>query len=260
MNPERPWPSLERLKDLTAQCGFELKARLTVHPEYVRQGEPWLDPRISAHVAALAVHDGPDAGLAKPGVRPTGLPWQEPDGGFASVGRTDLFEAIDAEGPDGGRTDDRRSDFADVYGDWASVKDAAATTGTPAVLHSEGREALAAAEADPGNLSDEHALTLMTAEGPLLEHVVRLADHLRRDTVGEDVTYVVNRNINFTNVCYVGCRFCAFAQRRTDADAYSLSLDEVADRARRRGTSARRRSACKAASTPSSPRRRTSTS
>ena len=59
----------------------------------------------------------------------------------------------------------------------------------------------------------------------------RLADDLRRETVGDDVTYVVNRNINFTNVCYVGCRFCAFAQRRTDADAYSLSLDQVADRA-----------------------------
>ena len=89
----------------------------------------------------------------------------------------------------------------------------------------------AAAEKDPGNLSDEHALTLMTAEGPLLEQVCRLADDLRRETVGDEVTYVVNRNINFTNVCYVGCRFCAFAQRRTDADAYSLSLDEVADRA-----------------------------
>jgi len=46
------------------------------------------------------------------------------------------------------------------------------------------------------------------------------------------VTYVVNRNINFTNVCYTGCRFCAFAQRRTDADAYTLSLEEVAGRAR----------------------------
>jgi len=45
------------------------------------------------------------------------------------------------------------------------------------------------------------------------------------------VTYVVNRNINFTNVCYVGCRFCAFAQRETDADAYTLSLDEVGHRA-----------------------------
>ncbi len=45
------------------------------------------------------------------------------------------------------------------------------------------------------------------------------------------MTYVVNRNINFTNVCYTGCRFCAFAQRRTDADAYTLCLDQVADRA-----------------------------
>jgi len=45
------------------------------------------------------------------------------------------------------------------------------------------------------------------------------------------VTYVINRNINFTNICYVGCRFCAFAQRRDDADAYFLSNDEVAARA-----------------------------
>ncbi len=250
VNPERPWPSLDRLREVTAGCGLELRARLTVHPEYVRAalegGSPWLDPRVSAHVAALATAEG----LARPGVRPTGLPWQEPDGGFASVGRTDLFAAIDAEGPGGGRSEDRRSDFADVYGDWDVVKEAAAGLDTLAGARystSEGPEeaeavggrrietagmaALRAAEADPGNLSDEHALTLMTAEGPLLEQVCRLADDLRREAVGEDVTYVVNRNINFTNVCYVGCRFCAFAQRRTDADAYSLSLDEVADRA-----------------------------
>ena len=67
--------------------------------------------------------------------------------------------------------------------------------------------------------------------GELLTRVARLADQLRRDTVGDEVTYVVNRNIDFTDVCYVGCRFCAFAQRRNDADAYSLSLDQVADRA-----------------------------
>lgn len=227
VNPERPWPSLERLKEITSECGFDLQARLTIHPEYVVRGEPWLDPRVSAHVAALATDDG----LARPDVRPTGLPWQEPDGGFASVGRTDLFAAVDSEG----RTDDRRSDFSDVYGDWASVQSAAdAAVGTKNSRSSadpDGLAALRAAEHDPGNLSDEHALTLMIAEGPLLEQVCRLADDLRRETVGDDVTYVVNRNINFTNVCYVGCRFCAFAQRRTDADAYSLSLDEVADRA-----------------------------
>ena len=223
VNPERPWPSLDRLRAITAECGFDLRARLTIHPEYVRAGEPWLDPRVSAHVAALATDDG----LARNGVRPVGLPWQEPDGGFESVGRTDLHASVDTDG----RTDDRRSDFADVYGDWDAVREAASTTGAPAVLRAEGREALAAAEADPGALSDEHALTLMTAEGDLLDAVCRLADDLRREVMGDDVTYVVNRNINFTNVCYVGCRFCAFAQRRTDADAYSLSMDEVADRA-----------------------------
>lgn len=231
VNPERPWPSLERLRSITATCGFELRARLTVHPEYVvgtlRDGQAWIDPRLHAHVAALA---GPD-GLAIPEVRPSGLPWQEPDVVLESSGRTDLFAAVDSEG----RTEDRRSDFGSVYGDWDAVGEAAAVTrlidGAPAVLHAEGGDALRAAEHDPGNLSPEHALTLMTAEGELLRSVVRLADALRRDTVGDDVTYVVNRNINFTNVCYVGCRFCAFAQRRTDADAYSLSYDEVADRA-----------------------------
>ena len=231
VNPERPWPSLERLRAVTAECGFELAARLTVHPEHVRASlacdAPWIDPRVRSHVAALA----PPEGLARPGVRPEGLPWQEPDGRLESAGRTDLFAAVDTEG----RSADRRSDFTEVYGDWETVGAAARSTqlieGAPAVLHNEGREALAAAEADPGGLSDEHALTLMTAEGPLLEQVCRLADDLRREVVGDEVTYVVNRNINFTNVCYVGCRFCAFAQRKTDADAYSLSVEEVADRA-----------------------------
>ncbi|WP_141012608.1 bifunctional FO biosynthesis protein CofGH [Nocardioides sambongensis] len=242
VNPERPWPSLDRLRAITAESGFELRARLTVHPEYVRgtleRGEAWIDPRVIGHVSALA---GPD-GLALPGVRPVGLPWQEPDGGVESAGRTDLHEAVDSEG----RSEDRRSDFGSVYGDWASVEEAARRTGTmdpadrpstkaPALLHAEGRQALAAAEAAAASgrvdLSDEHALTLMTAEGDLLRAVTGLADDLRRATVGDDVTYVVNRNINFTNVCYVGCRFCAFAQRRSDADAYSLSYDEVADRA-----------------------------
>ena len=235
VNPERPWPSLERLRSITEQGGFELRARLTVHPEYVLAGEPWIDPRVSGHVAALAAGNG----LVRENVKPTGLPWQEPDGGFASVGRTDLHEAVDTEG----RTDDRRSDFDNVYGDWDSLREGIADgdhtsvelvetrVSTSSTSDGPGFAALRAAEADPGNLSDEHALTLMTAEGDLLDQVIRLADDLRRETVGDQVTYVVNRNINFTNVCYVGCRFCAFAQRRTDADAYSLSLDQVADRA-----------------------------
>ena len=91
--------------------------------------------------------------------------------------------------------------------------------------------ALRSAERDPAGLTDAQALALLDADGAELEALAALADDLRRDVVGDDVTYVVNRNINFTNVCYTGCRFCAFAQRRTDADAYTLSLDQVGDRA-----------------------------
>jgi FO synthase len=229
VNPERPWPSVERLRAVTGAAGLSLAPRLTVHPEYVRVGQPWLDPRLAGHVAALA---GPD-GLARPGVRPQGRPWQEPDGGsLSSTGRTDLHVAIDTQG----RTADRRGDFDEVYGDWEALRTSynarAIAPGPDDVrLGGEVKEALRAAERDPTGLSDAEALALMTAEGEALEEVCRIADGLRRDTVGDEVTYVVNRNINFTNVCYTGCRFCAFAQRRTDADAYSLSLDDVADRA-----------------------------
>jgi len=230
VNPERPWPSLDGLRTLTETAGLTLAPRLTVHPEYVLTGEPWLDPRISGHVAALA---GPD-GLALPGARPTGLRWQEPDGGFVGVGRTDLHVAVDTTG----RTDDRRTDFDTVYGDWDALREMVRHEPVAPVGGSQpmragvpGGQALRAAERDPGGLSDKHALTLMTAEGELLDQVCRLADDLRRAAVGDEVTYVVNRNINFTNICYVGCRFCAFAQRRTDADAFSLSLEQVADRA-----------------------------
>ncbi|HMA45937.1 MAG TPA: 5-amino-6-(D-ribitylamino)uracil--L-tyrosine 4-hydroxyphenyl transferase CofH, partial [Frankiaceae bacterium] len=91
--------------------------------------------------------------------------------------------------------------------------------------------ALRRAADDPAGLTDAAALALFGAQGPALEALCRLADEVRRDTVGDVVTYVVNRNINFTNVCYTGCRFCAFAQRRSDADAYTLSLAEVGARA-----------------------------
>ncbi|NSX38633.1 bifunctional FO biosynthesis protein CofGH [Pseudarthrobacter oxydans] len=235
VNPERPWPSLDRLHEVTTQSGFTLRARLTAHPQYVLAGEPWIDPRVSGHVAALSDHEGLLHSEVSDGKRrPIGLPWQEPDQAFESLGRTDLYASVDTEG----RRAAVRSDFQNVYGDWTAVgEQAASASSSSAPSHglpratADGLAALRAAEANPGGLSDEHALTLMTADGDLLTQVVHLADELRRETVGDNVTYVVNRNINFTNVCYVGCRFCAFAQRRTDPDAYSLSLAQVADRA-----------------------------
>jgi FO synthase len=91
--------------------------------------------------------------------------------------------------------------------------------------------ALRSAERDPAAITDAEALALLDADGPELAALAALADGLRREVAGDDVTYVVTRNINFTNVCYTGCRFCAFAQRRTDADAYTLSLAQIGDRA-----------------------------
>lgn len=224
VNPERPWPDVDKLAALCADAGLELRERLTAHPQFL--DVPWLDPRLHAHVEALR---GPD-GLADPDASPTGLPWQEPDGGFdVTTGRSDLHTSVDTVG----RTNDRRSDFEDVYGDWGMLRDKVARDAQPERLSRDIAAALRSAESNPSGLSSEHALRLMTAEeGPALDAVTHLADDLRRDAVGEVVTYIVNRNINFTNICYTGCRFCAFAQRKTDADAYTLSLDEIATRAR----------------------------
>jgi len=223
VNPERPWPQIEQLAARTAENGFRLVERLTIYPDYVRAGEPWLDPRVLPHVTALAQPDG----LARQDAPVVGRPWQEPEDAWATSGRTELHVEVDTTG----RTGDRRTDFDSVYGDWATVADAAKRTSAPVRLDSDVLAALRSAERDPAGLSDGEALALLHADGPELDEITALADRLRQDVVGGDVTYVVNRNINFTNVCYTGCRFCAFAQRRTDADAYTLSMDEVANRA-----------------------------
>ncbi|MGX1613456.1 bifunctional FO biosynthesis protein CofGH [Micromonospora chalcea] len=231
VNPERPWPHLEELAARTASAGFTLRERLTVYPEYVRAGGPWLDPRLLPHVTALA---DPATGLAVEEARPVGRPWQEPEETYG--GRTDLHATIDVTG----RTEDRRGDFDSVYGDWAEVAGKVAPEARSGVPLGAGADAdlragLRLAADDPAALltlaHEAKALALFGADGPALDELCRLADDARRDAVGDDVTYVVNRNINFTNVCYVGCRFCAFAQRESDADAFRLSLSQVADRA-----------------------------
>ncbi|MFJ4816445.1 bifunctional FO biosynthesis protein CofGH [Streptomyces sp. NPDC088801] len=224
VNPERPWPQIEQLAEKSRAAGFELRERLCVYPEFVRRGEPWLDPRLRPHVAALA---DPESGLARPDALPEGLPWQEPEEVFTASGRTDLHSAIDSEG----RTSDRRDDFDEVYGDWDALREAAAPGMAPERIDTDVRQALRTAADDPTKLTDDEALALLHADGPALDALAQVADDVRKSAVGDDVTYIVTRNINFTNVCYTGCRFCAFAQRRTDADAYTLSLDQVADRA-----------------------------
>ncbi|MGW5770042.1 bifunctional FO biosynthesis protein CofGH [Streptomyces longwoodensis] len=224
VNPERPWPQIEELTERSRAAGFELRERLCVYPEFVRRGEPWLDPRLLPHVRALA---DPETGLAREDAVVEGHPWQEPEEVFTPTGRTDLHTSIDTEG----RTSDRREDFDEVYGDWDALREAAAPGMVPERIDTDVRQALATAADDPTKLTDAEALALLHADGPALDALARIADDVRRSAVGDEVTYIVTRNINFTNVCYTGCRFCAFAQRRTDVDAYTLSLEQVADRA-----------------------------
>ncbi len=95
----------------------------------------------------------------------------------------------------------------------------------------ESRDCLQAAMGG-AELSFEQGLLLATAEGAALEALLAVADQLRRETVGDAITYVVNRNINFTNICFVGCSFCGFGRGPGAADAYSLSFEEVVRRAR----------------------------
>ncbi|MGW2479047.1 bifunctional FO biosynthesis protein CofGH [Streptomyces sp. NPDC001571] len=224
VNPERPWPRIDELAEKSGAAGFSLRERLCIYPEFVQRGEPWLDPRLLPHVRALA---DPETGLANEDAEVRGLPWQEPDEGFSASGRTDLHRTIDTEG----RTGDRRVDFDSVYGDWGALREAAAPGMVPSRIDADVRQALSVAADDPTKLSDAEALALLHADGEALDALCQVADDVRRSVVGDEVTYIVTRNINFTNVCYTGCRFCAFAQRRTDADAYTLSLSQVADRA-----------------------------
>ncbi|WP_246097858.1 bifunctional FO biosynthesis protein CofGH [Rhodococcus spelaei] len=224
VNPERPWPNLDTLAALTAEAGFELVERTAAQPKYVVAGSPWIDPRISAHVHALA---DPVTGLARHDTRPVGLPWQEPDETWASTGRVDLNTEIDTQG----RNTETRSDLGSAFGDWETVREQVLSLSAPARVGTDVLAALRSAEADPAGCTDDEYRALANADGEGLEALVALADALRREAVGDEVTYVVNRNINFTNICYTGCRFCAFAQRKGDADAFTLSANEVADRA-----------------------------
>jgi 7,8-didemethyl-8-hydroxy-5-deazariboflavin synthase CofH subunit len=80
-------------------------------------------------------------------------------------------------------------------------------------------------------LTREQCLTLANAEADDLLGLIVAADALRRDLVGNIVTYVVNRNINFTNVCFVGCKFCAFSRGPRESDSYFLSFGQLAEKA-----------------------------
>ncbi len=88
------------------------------------------------------------------------------------------------------------------------------------------------ATGDGARLTRAECVALARAEGEDLMALAVAADELRRQIAGDVVTYVVNRNINFTNVCFVGCKFCAFSRGPRESDAYFLTLEQVARKTR----------------------------
>jgi FO synthase len=199
VNPERPWPALERLRKVTESKGLVLAPRLTVYPEYARDPARWLDAGL--RFAVLDRSDAEGLGRDDPGAV-----FPERYAAAANVGTG--AEAVQV----------RRRSTA-----WY-----AGATGAVA-------EVLAGVRAgqEPGA---PELVTLFSARGPAVAAVAALADELREQAVGEVVTYVVNRNINYTNVCTYRCRFCGFSKGPLSLNLrgtpYLLTLDDIADRAR----------------------------
>jgi FO synthase len=222
VNPEAPWPKLNALRSRTEEKGFTLRERLCIYPEYAARPDPYLAGKMRAPVAALLGEDG----LPRDGQRPQPVPWQDPDVQW----KPRTIELTFAKGVEAGLRADAEEVYGEIEAEVQATRDWATRRRDPFRTGSLIKMALAKAEARRP-ITDPEALALFEAEGPALDALTEVADGLRRQAVGEEITYVVNRNINFTNVCYVGCRFCAFAQREVDPESYTLTLAEVADRA-----------------------------
>ncbi|WP_426566962.1 bifunctional FO biosynthesis protein CofGH [Angustibacter sp. McL0619] len=213
VNPERPWPGLDRLRAATEAAGHALAPRLTVYPEFALEPERWLDP--ATRFPVLDRSDAQGLGRDDPGAT-----WPERHEAAANVGTGAEVVQIG-----------RRSTA------WYSGADVHAPQLLPAPAHARGAvkdvlDAVASGE----ELGEDELVTLFGARGTQVAAVAEQADELRRQAVGDDVTFVVNRNINYTNVCTFRCTFCGFSKGPLSLNLrgkpYLLSLDDVAERAR----------------------------
>jgi FO synthase len=180
VNPEAPWPEIERLRAATEEHAHELAARLPIYPEYVADLERWADARVAEEIRRHADADG--------------------------LARSDR---------------------------WA----AGAPTPAPRLPVANGSRPPALARVAAGHELDEDDVTeLFGARGRDLAAVLAAADALRREVCGDEVTYVVTRNVNYTNVCYFRCGFCAFSKGKLAANLrgrpYLVPLEEIVRRAR----------------------------
>jgi 7,8-didemethyl-8-hydroxy-5-deazariboflavin synthase CofG subunit len=156
VNPERPWPSIANLEEKTVAAGYALRERLTVYPDYIHEASTWIDPRLLGSIAPLV--DTP-SGLATEQRPPAAhKPGPGAPGARKSGGRTML--------------------------------------GIPTAPGASVQAALRRAELAPAALNEDDYALLMAAQGDDLDSLAALADNLRRYTVGESISVVVNRNLS----------------------------------------------------------------
>ena len=201
VNPEAPWPHLDELREATESHGFSLMERLAVYPGYCATPpalERWIDPSLTGKVLDSIDGEG----------------YRRPDEAW--------FSGVDESPPQ-----------------TAYTAIAAAREGAWRVPGRVTRPAVWGAldkAADGIELTEEEVALLFTARSREVERLYAVADALRRETVGDEVTYVVNRNINYTNLCYFRCGFCAFSKGPKSlnlrGEPYLLTPEEVAERAR----------------------------
>ncbi|MCF8530973.1 MAG: 5-amino-6-(D-ribitylamino)uracil--L-tyrosine 4-hydroxyphenyl transferase CofH [Candidatus Nanopelagicales bacterium] len=213
VNPEMPWPSIESLRVATEQAGGSLVPRLTVYPEFVRQADTWIDPALH-----FAVMDRSDA---------NGFARDDPGAVFPEKYADAVNVGTGAEVIQVGRRSTAWYSGADIH---------------PPLLISGGSKPSASPDiaeilvaAQQGEVIDTAQITrLFTARGNDVLAIAQVADSLREKAVGDTVTFVRNRNINYTNVCTFKCTFCGFSKGPLSlnlrGNPYLLSDEEIIGR------------------------------
>ena len=197
---------------MTEARGFALAPRLTIYPEFATAGDRWLDPGL-----VFAVGDRADAeGLGRddPG---SVFPERTLENAKAGTGAEIVLTGIRSTA-------------------WYSGADAEPPTLVPGprgTVRGRVAEVLAGVRAGQ-TVGEDEIVALFAARGPEVVAVAEVADDLRRAAVGDTVTYVRNRNINYTNVCTFKCRFCGFSKGPLSLNLrgtpYLLTLDDIAER------------------------------
>ncbi|MBQ89725.1 MAG: 7,8-didemethyl-8-hydroxy-5-deazariboflavin synthase, partial [Acidimicrobiaceae bacterium] len=211
VNPERPWPDLDRLREVTEAKGYMLAPRLTIHPAFACEPDRWLDPALHFSVADRSDSDG----------------YARDDDGSVWPERTMERAKVD----DGAEFELTGS----ISSQWYVGTGADPETLIPGEPFATGavKEVLDGVRAGQDVGFDE-TLTLFRARGREVAAVAHVANELRQEIVGDVVTWVANRNINYTNVCTFKCRFCGFSKGPLSLNLrgtpYLLELEDIADR------------------------------